>query len=494
VLAGTGLRQVDARTGRVPEPDAGAVRVALEPRPAAGDGYSTLVRIHLENGTAATVTGTIVMLAAEGVLGEEYPLRLVVAARDSGTVDVTPSLANGIRATRLVVRVRGGAAFDVDLAVPEPLGSAQLYLPSHVGRRAQPEVPDAPWLLPIVSPPTVLPASVPRRALVRSRPFYRYAILTVGVGCAAAGTTLAALALLRPNVAELSVPTPVARDSHVDIAYRLAGFGTARYRVTDADGTPIDAADLAARSGTFRVQIPASLTGRPLTVDVDVAGPFGAAHRAAALAVIATPAPAAFVRAVVAPHIAMLGVDRAAVSPGDDVTVTYDVSPPHGQVLLADALGDILAAAPVTPAGVAKLHVPAKEQLGDVAVVVRTDGATPAESRIPLHILASPLPSEAATAQLLVDASALTIQNRRVQSASPIVVHIGEPYDGLHLSLVDAKFDAVAKVDVAPGRTDAAIIAPAVSAPTQYTLEATIEHGAESSTSIYPVVVVPGRT
>ena len=119
--------------------------------------------------------------------------------------------------------------------------------------------------------------------------------------------------------------------------------------VTDADGTPIDADGLTARSGTFRVQIPAALTGRPLTVDVDVAGPFGAAHRSAALAIIATPAPVAIVRAP-SPRIAMLGVDRATVSPGDDVTVTYDVSPPRGQVLLADALGDILAAAPVRPA------------------------------------------------------------------------------------------------------------------------------------------------
>jgi hypothetical protein len=476
------------------------VRVALEPRPAAGDAHSALVRVRLVNGTAATVTGTIVMLAADGVLGEEFPLRLVVAPRDSGTVDVAPSLANGIPATRLVVRVRGGAVFDVDLAVPEPLRSAQLLLPPQAGRGAQPDVPEAPWLLPVVSPPSVLPAGAPhraetpRRATARGRHLFRYVTFMIGVGCAAAGATLAAgLVLLRPTVAELSVPTPVARDSHVDIAYSIAGFGRARYRVTDADGTPIDADGLTARSGTFRVQIPAALTGRPLTVDVDVAGPFGAAHRSAALAIIATPAPVAIVRAP-SPRIAMLGVDRATVSPGDDVTVTYDVSPPRGQVLLADALGDILAAAPVTPAGVAKLHVPAKEQLGDVAVVVRTDGATPAESRIPLHILASPLPSEAVTAQLLVDASALTIQNQRVQSASPIVVHIGAPYDGLHLSLVDAKFDAVAKVDVSPGRTDAAIIAPAVSAPTQYTLEATIEHGAESSTSIYPVVVVPGRT
>jgi hypothetical protein len=102
------------------------VRVALEPRPAAGDAHSALVRVRLVNGTAATVTGTIVMLAADGVLGEEFPLRLVVAPRDSGTVDVAPSLANGIPATRLVVRVRGGAVFDVDLAVPEPLRSAQL--------------------------------------------------------------------------------------------------------------------------------------------------------------------------------------------------------------------------------------------------------------------------------------------------------------------------------------------------------------------------------
>jgi len=480
------------------------VRVALESRPDSGDGRSALVRVRLQNGTMVTVTGTIVMLAADGVLGEEFPLRLVVAPRDAGTVDVAPSLANGIPATRLVVRVRGGSAFDVDLAVPEPSHSSQLLpqlsLPSQVGRQAQPTVAEAPWLLPVVSPPSVLPASsshrteASRRAAPRSRPLFRYVLLMIGVGCAAAGAALAGFVLLRPNVAELSVPTPVARDSHVDIAYRLAGFGTARYRVTDADGTPIDADGIPARSGTFRVQIPADVTGRPLTVDVDVAGPFGVAHRSAALAIVATPPPTQ-VRLAVPPHIAMLGVDRATVSPGDDVTVSYDVSPPHGEILLADALGDILAMEPVTPAGVAKLHVPAKEQLGDVAVIVRTGGTTPAESRIPLHVLASPLPSEASTsAQLLIDASALTIRNRRVQSASPIVVHIGEPYDGLHLSLVDAKFDAVAKVDVAPGRTDAAIIAPAVSAPTQYTLEATIEHGAESSTSIYPVVVVPGRT
>jgi len=458
-------------------------------------------RIQIENGAPNFVTCVIVFHIL-GRTPDQPPIELVVAPGDIGEVELRIQL--GAAPKRLAVLVRGQhVAYNAEVTVPA-LETARPPVRPAI-RRAVTTLPP----VPVPEPPLELPAVVsaappqptpppppafgPSLLTDTLAPIPRALIFGAVAGICAGVTLLVGVALARPAIAELAPPSPVAPGANVDVPYRLSGAGTATYRVADAAGT-IDSGRLAERDGSLRFQVPEHVHGRSVQITVDVAGPFGSVQRSAAIDVLAPAAPAA---APQAPRIAMLAVDRATVAPGDAVHVTYRVEPPSGDVALVDAFGDALASAPLGPAGHATLQLPLGTAGRDLAIVVRARGAAgAAESRIPLVV--GPAPA-ASAAPVLTDARAgptavsagLDVSERRVPSGDRIVLRIETNYDSLRLELFDGAHRSISAIDLGPGLHEAALIAPRVAAPTDYTLEATEGQGTAQATSIFPVTVVP---
>jgi len=325
------------------------------------------------------------------------------------------------------------------------------------------------------------------------------ALRTGGLAVTAAVTVvsaLAALAYVHPQVAELLMPAPIPRGSHVDVVYRLAGFGTGDYTLLDADGTPLDSGTLASHSGVLRIDVPAHVTGRPVTLRVAMTGPFGDARRELSADVLATPAP----KAQGGPRIEMFSLDRDTVAGGDLLTVRYHVVPPVGGVLLTDATGAVLASAALTPSGKSLLRIPPSDRNRDLAVVLRATGSGGgAETRIPLRVepgprantanaVAAPAPPIPGVNSTDIEMAVLT---PRVVSGEPIRLHVPLPYDRLTISLLDPQRRVVSERQYAAAYDPVRIEAPAVSVPTTFELHASVEHGVAVNIGVYRVVVVP---
>ncbi len=458
-------------------------------------------RVQIENG-APNAVRCVIVFHVLGSTPDQPPVELVVAPGEIGEIELRIPL--GTAPKRLAVLVRGERiAYNSEVTVP----AIDAAPPP-----ARPALRGAVTMLPIALPPLEPDANVP--ALVgeaappappRTPPWFeagavrdaiapvpRTLLFGIIAGVCTGVTLLAGFALTRPAVAQLAPPSPVAAGTNVDVPYRLSGAGTATYRVVDAAGT-IDSGTLRSRDGSVRFVLPEHVHGRTLHIIVEIAGPFGSAQRSAAFDVLAAP-----VAAPQAPRIAMLAVDRATVNPGDTVNVTYRVDPPHGDVALIDAFGDALATAPLNASGHAMLQLPAGTAGRELAIVVRARSASGvAESRIPLVV--GPAPSATASTPALdphagpiAGSAGLDVSDRRVASGDRIVVRIETNYDALRLELFDRAHRSVAAIDLGPGLHEAGLIAPHVTVPTDYTLEATEGQGTAQATSIFPVTVVPG--
>jgi hypothetical protein len=349
-------------------------------------------------------------------------------------------------------------------------------------RIVQPAPPSVPW------PLGALSNSVVGKAALR----------TVWLAVTAAVTAIsaiAAIAFVHPQVAELAMPAPIPRGSHVDVTYRLAGFGNGDYSLIDADGTPLDSGTLAANHGVLRIDVPSHVTGRPVTLRVVMTGPFGDARRELSADVLATPAPISSAR--VGPRIEMLSVDRDTVNGGDLLAVRYKVTPPVGAVLVTDAAGAVLASAALTSTGKSLLRIPPTDRDRDVAVILRATGlGGAAETRVPLRIAPGPrsnAPSATAVPGFvgLAGDSEMAVLTPRVASGQPIRLHVPLPYDRLTISLLDPQRRVVAERQYAAAYDPVRIEAPAVAAPTTFELHASVEHGVAVNIGVYRVVVVP---
>jgi hypothetical protein len=356
-------------------------------------------------------------------------------------------------------------------------------------RIVEPSPPAAPW------PVGAITSSAVGKAAVR----------TVGLALTAAVTAIsaiAAIAYVHPQIAELAMPAPIPRGSHVDVLYRLAGFGTGDYSLVDADGTPLDSGTLASNHGVLRIDVPSHLTGRPVTLRVVMTGPFGDARRELSADVLATPAPASVARANAGPHIEMFSLDRDTVSGGDLLAVRYHVVPSVGAVLVTDATGAVLASAALTPAGKSLLRIPPSDRNRDVAVVLRATGlGGGVETRVPLHIEPGPrayAPTTTTAASpgfggvsSAADDNQVAVLTPRVVSGEPIRLHVPLPYDRLTISLLDPQRRVVAERQYAAAYDPVRIEAPSVSVPTTFELHASVEHGVAVNIGVYRVVVVP---
>jgi len=465
-------------------------------------------RVQIENG-APNFVRCVIVFHVVGRTPDQPPIEIVVAPGEAGEIELRIPL--GAAPKRLAVLLRGDRiAYNSEITVPALEAARPPARPAL--RRAVTSMPVAlPPPVAAAEPPAVVveaeavrPPTFPRPppwfdpAILRDviAPVPRVLLLGIVAGVCAGATLLLGIGLARPAVAQLAPPSPVAAGQNIDIPYRLSGVGTATYRVADGNGT-IDSGTLRAHDGSVHFALPEHLHGRTLRITVAVAGPFGSAERSASFDVLApAPAPAA----PRAPRIAMLAVDRATVVPGDTVNVTYRVEPPSGDVALVDAFGDALASTPLGASGHAALHIPAGNAGREIAIVVRARSAGgSAESRIPLivgPVNPTSAPDVDPRAGPTAGSSGLDVSDRRVASGERIVVRIETNYDALRLELFDRAHRSIAAVDLGPGLHEAALIAPRVRTPTEYTLEATEGQGAAQATSIFPISVVPpdGRT
>jgi hypothetical protein len=356
-------------------------------------------------------------------------------------------------------------------------------------RIVEPSPPAAPWPV----------------GAITSTAVGKAALRTLGLALTAAVTAIsaiAAIAYVHPQIAELAMPAPIPRGSHVDVLYRLAGFGTGDYSLVDADGTPLDSGTLATNHGVLRIDVPSHLTGRPVTLRVVMTGPFGDARRELSADVLATPAPASVARANAGPHIEMFSLDRDTVSGGDLLAVRYHVVPSVGAVLVTDATGAVLASAALTPSGKSLLRIPPSDRNRDVAVVLRATGlGGGVETRVPLHIEPGPRANAPTTTSVASpgfggvssasDDNEVAVLTPRVVSGEPIRLHVPLPYDRLTISLLDPQRRVVAERQYAAAYDPVRIEAPNVSVPTTFELHASVEHGVAVNIGVYRVVVVP---
>jgi hypothetical protein len=329
----------------------------------------------------------------------------------------------------------------------------------------------------------------------------RAALKTAGLAATAAVTAIsaiAAIAFVHPQIADLAMPAPIPRGSHVDVLYRLAGIGNGDYSLIDADGTPLDSGTLTSRQGVLRIDIPNHVTGKPVTLRVAMSGPFGDARRELSADVLATPAPEYMAHpAPTGPHIDMLSLDRDTIAGGGLLTVRYHVTPPVGAVMLADATGAVLASAALNATGKSNLRVPPSDRNRDVAVIVRATGAGGAvETRLALRIEPGPranAPSDLSPVapSFSAQGSEMAIITKRVASGEPIRLHVPLPYDRLTIQLLDPQRRVVAERQYATAYDPVRIEAPTVTTPTTFELHASVENGNAVNIGVYFVTVVP---
>jgi len=519
----------------VTEATTGPLRVVIAAGTVEPRDFVLPYRIQIENG-APNFIRCVIVFHVIGRTPDQPPIELVVAPGDIGEIELRIPL--GATPKRLAVLLRGQhIAYNSEVTVPA-LEAARPPARPPVPEPARPPVPEpapppvpvpalvpAPLAVPVpvALPPSEPPAEPP--AVVAETivpppappftppplppPWFDPSVLTDAIapvprallfgivaGVCAGAMLLLGIAFTRPAIAQLAPPSPVAPGTNVDVPYRLSGVGTATYRVADAAGT-IDSGTLRARDGSVRFVLPEHVRSRNVRITVEIAGPFGSAQRSAAFDVLAPAPPAA---APQAPRISLLAIDHATVNPGDTVNVSYRVEPPSGDVALVDTFGDALQTVPLGPSGHAALQLPAGSAGRELAIVVRARSATgAAESRIPLVV--GPAPASSAPvadprAGPTAGSAGLDVSERRVASGERIVVRIETNYDALRLELFDRAHRSIAAIDLGPGLHEAALIAPHVAAPTDYTLEATEGQGNAQATSIFPVTVVPanGRT
>ncbi len=339
----------------------------------------------------------------------------------------------------------------------------------------------------------IVEAAVPPRS--RGRITYaRLAAACIATGMLALGAA-AALRSALPRIAAFAVPPQTLAGTTVSAEYDAAGAGNLSYSVTAPDGRQLQGGELADRSGTLRVAIPASNDPGAYTLQMVMHGPLGTAKETRVLNTLAAHGPGSA-------QIEDVTVTPAVARPGQTIDVAYAASADAGYVRLLGADGTIWAQRPFARDGEAQLVVPAVPSLHEMRVLVHVNrGRSVAQSMAGIAVAAPAARADAGT-QIAGDdetgagASAdengtFEVLTPTVKSGGTIRVRIISPRNGMRISLTDAQSREVAGLNVGAEADVVTLNAPAVTVPTRYTLVASFTDGFGQESVVQPVTITP---
>jgi hypothetical protein len=344
----------------------------------------------------------------------------------------------------------------------------------------------------------IVEAAVPPR----SQPRVTYARLTAAclmTGLLALGAA-AALRSALPRIAAFAVPPQTLAGTTVSADYDAYGAGRLSYSVTAPDGRRLQGGELADRSGTLRVAIPASNDPGAYTLQMVLAGPLGTAKETRVLSTLAAHGPGSA-------QIQDVTVTPAVAKPGQRIDVAYAAAGDGGYVRLLGADGTVWAQQPFSHAGQTKLVVPAVPSLREMRVLVHVNrGRSIAQSMAGLAVADPAASPGASTGQAIAGddetgtgatrASAnengtFELLTQTVRSGGTIRVRIISPRNGMRISLMDSQSHEVTGLTVGAEADVVTLQAPAVTIPTRYTVVAGFADGFGQESVVQPVTVAP---
>jgi hypothetical protein len=341
----------------------------------------------------------------------------------------------------------------------------------------------------------IVEADVPLRRQVRQT-YSRFALGCLAAGALALGSAAGLRASL-PQIAAFAVPPEALEGTTVTAEYGASGAGRLAYSVTAPDGRRLQGGDLADRSGSIPIGIPASNQPGAFTLQMVMSGPLGTVTETRVLNAIVG-------KGRGSAEIQDVSIKPVVARPGQTVDVAYAASGDDGYVRLLGADGTIWEQRPFSHDGQAQLVVPAVSTPREMRVLVHvTKGRSIAQSMAGLVVVngeskAAPVEQAIAgddnpAAPSTSDAANGTFEvlTPTVKSGGTIRVRILSPRNGMRIALDDGQSREVAGMLAGAEADVVTLRAPAVTVPTRYTVVASFTDGFGEESVVQPVTVTP---
>ncbi|HEY6326358.1 MAG TPA: hypothetical protein VIW73_07605, partial [Candidatus Cybelea sp.] len=286
----------------------------------------------------------------------------------------------------------------------------------------------------------------------------------------------------------------------VSADYDASGAGRLSYSVTAPDGRRLQGGELADRSGTLRVALPASNDPGAYTLQMVLAGPLGTTKETRVLNTLPAHGPGSA-------QIQDVTVTPAVAKPGQRIDVAYAAAGDGGYVRLLGADGTIWAQQPFSHGGQTRLVVPAVPSLREMRVLVHVKrGRSIAQSMAGLAVAsparradASPgvaIAGDDETGTGATNASpnengTFEVLTPTVRSGGTIRVRIISPRNGMRIALNDSQSREVTGLNAGAAADVVTLQAPAVTIPSRYTVVASFTDGFGQESVVQPVTVAP---
>jgi hypothetical protein len=294
------------------------------------------------------------------------------------------------------------------------------------------------------------------------------------------------------------VPPQTLAGTMVSADYDASGAGRLSYTVTAPDGRRLQGGELADRSGSLRVAIPASNDPGAYTLQMVLAGPLGTAKETRVLNTLAVRGPGSA-------QIQDVNVTPAVAKPGQKIDVSYAAAGDGGYVRLLSADGTIWAQEPFSHAGQTQLVVPSVPSLREMRVLVHVNrGRSVAQSMAGIAVAGLVTRTDADVAiagddengAAAAGASAnengtFEVLTPTVKSGGTIRIRIISPRNGMRIALNDSQSHEVTGLNVGAEADVVTLGAPAVTIPTRYTVVASFTDGFGEESVVQPVTVTP---
>jgi hypothetical protein len=336
----------------------------------------------------------------------------------------------------------------------------------------------------------------PAPSPARPRGLATVALASAGAGLVAL-VAAAILSALLPRIAAFAVPPETVAGTTIRAEYQASGAGRLSYAVLAPDGRQIQAGTLDQHSGSLAVPIPPSNQPGAYTLQLAMSGPLGSATQTRVLNALVGHGGGAAIGAI--------SVKPLVARPGETVDVAYTATGDGGYVQLIGSDGTVWQQRPFSHSGQAQFVVPPASGLRDMRVLLHvTRGRSAAQSMAGLVVSAQAPSFAPAVPQVIADDNpnaapaagsddngVFQVLDASVKSGDLIHVRVLSPRNGMSLVLTDPQSHAVANVSVGSEADVVTLKAPAVTAPTRYTVVASFTDGFGEESVVAPVLIVP---